>query len=47
MVTDKEGKKLHILGEVKDKSLVLVAVKYYDRSKRAWVFELRPKEQFD
>lgn len=45
MVTTKDGKKLHLLGEVKDGEKVLVAVKYYDKSKRLWVHELKPKEE--
>lgn len=45
MVATKEGKKLHLLGEVKDGNRMLVAVKYYDKSKKLWVHELKPKEE--
>lgn len=45
MVATKEGKKLHLLGEVKDGEKVLVAVKFYDKSQRRWFHELRPKEE--
>lgn len=45
MVIDKTGKKFHLLGEVRDGERVLVAVKYYDKSKRLWFHELKPKEE--
>ncbi|HHQ6553274.1 TPA: hypothetical protein ACSTJZ_003168 [Serratia fonticola] len=44
MVT-KDGKKLHLLGEVKDGDQVLVAFKFYDKSKKVWVRDLKPKAE--
>lgn len=43
MVTDKNGQKYHLIGEVNDKGTLLVAVKFYDKSKRTWMRALLPK----
>lgn len=45
MIATKSGKKWHVLGEVKDKDIALVACKHYDKSKRVWVYELKPKSE--
>lgn len=45
MVADKSGKKYHVLGEFNDAGKTLVAVKWYDKSARKWVHELKPKEE--
>lgn len=43
----KDGRLLHILNEVKDGTTVLVAYKYFDKRKRIWVHELRPKAEIE
>jgi hypothetical protein len=44
----KEGKAVHVLSdELKSKSgIPLIAYQYYDYSKREWVYELKPREEF-
>lgn len=41
----KDGRKLHILTEVTDDGQLLVAYKFYDKSKKVWVYELKPKSE--
>ncbi|WP_154675947.1 hypothetical protein [Entomohabitans teleogrylli] len=47
MVASKDGRKLHLLGEVRDGARVLVAVKWYDKHKKIWILELKTKEELD
>ncbi|MDQ7104191.1 hypothetical protein REA38_11585 [Serratia sp. MF2] len=47
MVKTNDGKKLHLLGEVKDGVIELVAFKYYNRRLHEWVYELKPKSELE
>lgn len=41
------GKKYHLLTEVLDGDEALLAVKRYDKSKRLWLYELRPRTEIE
>lgn len=43
----KDGRLLHILSEIKDGETVMVAYKYYDKRKKVWVRELKPKTEIE
>ncbi|HDL6962239.1 TPA: hypothetical protein PXM28_001481 [Yersinia enterocolitica] len=43
MLKTKDGKKVHVLKEFKNDGVDLVAYKFYDKSKKQWVMELKPK----